>query len=139
MRPNYFFLICLFVLMNGCGLNVSSGLSKKRSAPVQVEPVFFEGVRYEVLHWGRSRGLNQNGGYVVAVDEKGAVVRRKLIKVYDVVYSGDMEQDKLDVFITQLLLDKEARALIVDNEKGEKYIIDLKSKKVSHYGDFFDE
>ena len=41
---------------------------KKRSAPEPVEPVSIDNVRYEGLHWGKNRGLGQNGGYIVAID-----------------------------------------------------------------------
>jgi len=103
-------------------------MQKKRSAPAPVDPVVHEGVRYEALQWGKARNLGQNGGYVSAHD---ATFGKELWlqKVYDVTYDGDMEDDKRDVFITSLAIS--GNCLIVEDERGEHYSLDLKTRKVS--------
>jgi hypothetical protein len=105
-------------------------MDKKRSGPDPVEPVSFGGTRYEAMQWGKARGLEQNGGYVAAIDEKTGD-ELWLLKVYDVSYDGDMEDDKQDVFVTSLELDRDGRRLMVDNEAGNRFAIDLATRTVS--------
>jgi hypothetical protein len=105
-------------------------MDKKRSGPDPVEPVSFGGTRYEAMQWGKARGLEQNGGYVAAIDEKTGD-ELWLLKVYDVSYDGDMEDDKQDVFVTSLALDRDGRHLTVKNEAGDRFAIDLATRKVT--------
>jgi hypothetical protein len=105
-------------------------MAKKRSGPDPVEPVRFGGIRYEAMPWGKARGLGQNGGYVAAIDEKTGE-ELWLLKVYDVIYDGDMEQDKQDVFLTSLAIDRAGRRLTVENEAGDCFAVDLASRTVS--------
>ena len=105
-------------------------MAKKRSEPDPVDPVRVGGVRYEAVPWGKARGLEQNGGYVAAFDEKTGK-ELWLLKVYDVGYDGDMEADKQDVFVTSLDIDREGRRLTVESEAGDRYAVDLESRTVS--------
>ena len=102
---------------------------KKRLAPEPVAPVSFEGRRYEAVHFGKARGLAQNGGYVAAIDETSG---RELWvqRVYRVRYDGRLEADKHDVFITALTLLPAARALLIENERGARYQLDLRTRAV---------
>ena len=102
---------------------------KKRTAPSRVEPVRLDGVRYERMGSGKGRGLGQNGGYVAAIDERSGE-ELWIQKIYDVQYVGDMEQDKQDVYITGLSLDPSRRALLVKNERGERFALDLDHRSV---------
>lgn len=104
-------------------------VNKKRVGPADVNPIMQDGLRYEAIHWGKSRGLEQNGGYISAVDiasEKEAW----LLKVYDISYDGDKEQDKQDRFITELYLGNHGQYLFIRNEKNELFKIELSSRKV---------
>ena len=103
--------------------------AKKRAAPEPVAPVTFEGRRYETIDFGKARGLDQNGGYVAAIDEASG---RELWvqRVYRVRYDRRLEGDKQDVFITGLTLLPEARALVIENERGARYRLDLRTRKV---------
>jgi hypothetical protein len=105
-------------------------MAKKRSGPDPVEPVSFGGTRYEAVPWGKARGLEQNGGYVAAIDERTGD-ELWLLKVYGVNYDGDMEGDKQDVFVTGLELDRVGRCLTVENEAGDRFAIDLATRTVS--------
>jgi hypothetical protein len=105
-------------------------MKKKRRGPDPVDPVRLGGIRYEAMPWGKARGLSQNGGYVAAIDEKTGD-ELWLLKVYDVTYDGDMEGDKQDVFVTSLDIDTAGRRLTVENEAGDRFAVDLESRKVS--------
>ena len=104
-------------------------MARDCDGPDPVDPVRSGGVRYEAVQWGKARGLDQNGGYVAAIDEKtGAELW--LLKVYAVRYDGEMEGDKQDVFITSLEIDHAGRRLTVENEAGDRFAVDLPSRKV---------
>ena len=105
--------------------------AKKRAAPEPVEPVVIQGIRYEAVPWGRARGLDQNGGYVQAVD----VATGKqlwLVRVYKITYDPAMEADKQDEFISELSASKDGRTLTVVTERGSRYRIDLATRTVTH-------
>lgn len=102
---------------------------KKRSAPDPVEPVRFDGVRYETVNAGKGRGLGQNGGHVAAVDEHSGA-ELWIQKIYDVEYVDDMEEDKQDVFITGLVLDQSIRVILVSNERGHRFALNLDDRTV---------
>jgi hypothetical protein len=100
----------------------------KRTAPPKVKPVTVGDVRIEALHWGRSRGLGQNGGYIVAVDPASG---RELwtLKVYDIAYDPKMEEDVQDLFIAKLAVAGDK--LSVRDEQGRRFLVDLKRKTVA--------
>jgi len=105
-------------------------MAKKRSGPDPVEPVSFGGIRYEAMQWGKARGLEQNGGYVAAIDE--ATGRELWVqRIYRIRYDRDTEGDKQDVFITGLTLTPGTRTLAIENERGARYRLDLRTRKVT--------
>jgi hypothetical protein len=104
-------------------------MEKKRTPPEPVTPVTHKGIRYEAVHWGKARGLEQNGGYVAAVDASSGEELR-LLRVYGVAYDDDREPDKQDVFITRLARRLGSNKLTVENERGERYRVDLETGDV---------
>ena len=110
-------------------MSADAAVRKKRLAPEPVTPISFEGRRYEVIDFGKARGLDQNGGYVAAIDEASG---RELWvqRVYRIRYDRRVEGDKQDVFITRLTLLPAARALLIENERGARYRLDLRNREV---------
>ena len=103
-------------------------LYAKRKGPAPVAPVTHKGVRYEVVHFGKARGLKQNGGLVEAIDIK----TKKSLWVHDVYgvnYDPKREGDVQDVFITEMTL--EPPNLIITNEKGERYSLHMETRYVA--------
>lgn len=100
----------------------------KRVGPEEVPPVKIGRTRYEVVHWGRERGFGQNGGFIAAVD---ADTGQELwtLKVYDVTYDPDMEEDVQDVFIERMARRGDEELAVVD-ERGRRYLIDPRRKQV---------
>lgn len=130
----HFILIVLVILfsISACTDKMSPSsakVNKKRVAPINIDPVILNGIRFEAVHWGKSRGLKQNGGFISAVN----IASDKeiwLLKVYKINYDGDKEQDKQDCFITELYLDKNGLYLYVKNESNEMFEINISSKKI---------
>ena len=96
---------------------------KERSEIPEPAAVVSGGLRIEALPWGKARGLGQNGGYIAAYDaEDGS--ERWVLKVYDVAYDGEREDDKQDRFIEDLALEGNGLLRITD-ERGAVYRVDL--------------
>lgn len=102
---------------------------KKRTSPGMVEPVRLDGVRYEPMGSGKVRGLEQNGGYVAAIDERSGE-ELWVRKIYDVEYDDEIEEDKQDVFITGLTVDMAKRVVLVSNERGERFALNVDLRTV---------
>lgn len=110
--------------------SADGGPSKKRAGPAPVAPVSLGGVRYQALPWGKARGLGQNGGHIAAIDEKTGK-ELWVLRVYRIVYDGDMEDDKQDLFITGLSIRRDPDRLVVENERGGRYVVDPATRTVT--------
>jgi outer membrane protein assembly factor BamB len=111
-----------FLRAIACGIVVlaSGGISAKRFAPEPVKPVTVAGVTYVAPGWPI--------GIIIAND---ASSNRELWRkrIYTLHYDRRLEQDVQDVFITSLEV-RDGNALIITNERGERYILDLSTRKV---------
>ncbi len=92
----------------------------KRSAPREVVPVVADGVRY-------TAPSEAMGFVIAAAADSGKELWR--VRIYEVRFDPALERDVQDVFITSL--EMKGRALVVTNERGEKYALDLKTRKVT--------
>ena len=104
--------------------------SKKRGPPPPTPSVTARGVRYLAIALGRRRGLDQNGGYIAAVDIAGGR-ELWLLKVYVTPHDPDMEEDKQDLFIAGLKLVDHGHTLMVTDERGGRYRVDLRTRAVT--------
>ena len=107
---------------------MSDRIEKERSEIPEPAPVVVGGIRYEALPWGKARGLGQNGGYLAAIDVASGR-ESWLLKVYDVVYDGEREDDKQDLFIEDLTLEASGLLRVID-ERGGLYRVDLQQRCV---------
>jgi hypothetical protein len=101
----------------------------KRVGPPEVPPVVQGSTRFEVIHWGRDRGLGQNGGYIAALDDASD---RELwtLKIYGVSYDPELEEDVQDVFIEKMTAIR-ADALEIVDEKGRRYLVNPQARRVT--------
>ncbi len=92
----------------------------KRSAPTEVKGVTAGNVVYSAPHDAM--------GFVVATNSE---TKKELwrVRVYEVKKDPKLEGDVQDVFITSLVM--EGESLIVTNEKGKKFRLDLATQKVT--------
>lgn len=101
----------------------SSMESAKRGPAPKVAPVDAGGVRYEVL-LGTRASHGQEGGVVRAFEiRSGKELWTR--RVYDTVYDANEEQDVQDVFIKSMVLDKSGEALLIENERGRRFRMNL--------------
>lgn len=94
--------------------------SAKRSAPADVAPILMKGVEYTAPHDAM--------GFVVA---KGVSSGKEMwrARIYEIRVDPNLESDVQDVFITSLVV--KGDTLLITNERGEKYVLDLKTRKVT--------
>ena len=108
------------------------GCLAKRPSPKDVPDISFNGVRYSVVHWAYLNGQKHNGGYVEALEEStNKKIWGKRIYKTDYGWFFKIEEDAVDVFITLTQVNESENALIVTNEKNEKYSLNLKTQKVT--------
>ena len=105
-------------------------MSFSRIGPPDVEPVVFEGRRYEQVSNGEVLGLDQRTGYLAVVDP---VTRKSLatIKVFHVPFDPDLESDIQDVFMVRLEVQPDQRRLLVENEHGQRFFVALDGHAVT--------
>lgn len=99
----------------------------KRAPPKEVPPIVHEGVEYRFPHFGSLKEEGQNGGIVEARDRKTGELLWRL-KVYSPAREPGREGDVQDVFITSARL--EGAKLVVTNERGATYEVDLATRAV---------
>lgn len=110
--------------------NSGQTLSAKRLGPKDVAPVEFKDIRFEVVHWGKARGLGQNGGYIAALD-RSTGNELWTLKVYDVSYDTSLESDVQDVFIVSMSKALFGAKLKIADENGRRYVVDIDARTAS--------
>ena len=103
---------------------VTGPANAKRTVPRTVEPVTVQGVTYSAPATAM--------GFVVAFD---ASSRRELWRqrIYRIRVDPSLERDVQDVFITSLTL--RGGSLVIANEHGKRYALDLSTRKVTRESD----
>jgi hypothetical protein len=109
------------VLLFALTAMISTDAWAKRTAPKDVKPIVHEGVKYLTPH------DNGREGKIIAEDEKTGKKLWEAV-VYKVKIDPNLEEDVQWVFISGLEL--HGNKLIVSNEKGDSYAVDIKTKKV---------
>lgn len=115
MMPNSLALSISLALVS-----VGAPLLAKRVAPKPVSPVVVDSMRVSAPH--------SQMGFVVAVDV-GTDQEIWRQRVYRVKYAPSLERDVQDVFITSLTIP--GGSLLILNERGERYTLDLATRKVA--------
>ncbi|MBI3229629.1 MAG: hypothetical protein HYZ45_05440 [Burkholderiales bacterium] len=105
------------------------GMSPKRVGPEVVTPLIIDGIRLEAVNAGRARGLSQNGGYLEAFDVASGKTLW-LLQVYQIKYDQEMEEDVQDRFISKLVWQAQNKTVLVIDEFGKRYQLDLQNKIV---------
>lgn len=105
-------------------------VEKERADVPTAEAVTVGTVRYEAPLWTRARGLPQNGGYLEAFDTR-TNQSLWLIQVYAISPNSDRETDKQEIFITRMTPDHAGQHLIVEDERGRHWLVDLASRRIT--------
>jgi hypothetical protein len=98
--------------------------STSRIAGPRVRPITFEGRRYEQILNATHHGLPQRTGYLAVVDDETNESITN-VKVYDVAFDPEKEADVQDVFFASMQLDEAGRRLLIKNEHGKGFVVNL--------------
>ena len=104
-------------------------ISASRGAPPIVPFIVFEGIKYRQVLDAREHGKDQRTGYLAAYEEDGDEPLW-LLKVYDTPRIEHLEQDVQEVYFSRMSLDAENRQLLIENELGNTFVVDIDSKTV---------
>ena len=108
---------------------MNSGMpTPSRPAPPKVEPVTYQGVRYEQDMQSYSHGGTQPGGYLVAVDPATGA-RLWMLKVYEVPASNTPGLSSPGRYFRSMQLVPGRDELEIESEVGGHYRVDLKERK----------
>lgn len=108
---------------------MASGALAKRAAPEEVPAVTADTIVYSVPHFTTDeKGRSVQGGVVAARDLKSGRLLWSL-RVYQTTRDDRLEGDVQDVFIKTLAHDKVHELLVLADETGRVFVIDLKSRK----------
>lgn len=101
----------------------------KRVAPLDVEPVIYNGLKYSAPHWGMENDATQNGGYILIsnIKTESEVWRGQIYKTKDF---NNIETDVEDVFITSLVLNKNEETLLIKTENGDVFKFFINTREV---------
>jgi hypothetical protein len=102
----------------------------KRVPPATVPSLTIGDLRIDVIHWGRDEGFGQNGGVLRAVDTTSGATAW-VVKVYDISYDPHLESDVQDIFITALRKPWLRNCLVVSDERGRQFRVDLATRAVA--------
>jgi len=100
-----------------------------RSAPPIVPPVTHAGVRYEQLDDDRLPGIDPDASYVVARDVASNAVLWTL-QIYRTELIPGLETDVQAVYFKAMRLNADATQLLIDDENGRHFVVDLASRSV---------
>lgn len=107
-----------------------SNVFAKRSAPIDVPTVVVGHERISAPHFTEIGGVPVRGGMLESRDsETGKVVWT--VQIYKTNYDSKLEEDVQDVFIKTLSHDAVHGLLIMSDEKGRVFVLDLKTRQVT--------
>jgi|WetSurSiteA1Bulk_404760.scaffolds.fasta_scaffold00029_4 hypothetical protein len=135
MLKQTIWIACLVAIVSGAvaadvnQVNEPSGLTAKRIAPPTVDPVVIGKLRFEVIHWGKERGLDQNGGYIAAIDTDSGK-ELWVLKIYSIPYDKTLESDVQDVFIKSMSKAFFSDTLTITDEKDRYYKVNPDNRTV---------
>jgi hypothetical protein len=105
-------------------------ISKKRREIQFPNPIVVGAIRYEVVP-GIVPGVFEEGGSVIAAYRDNDDTLLWSLKIYDVQRRASIETDKRTVLINSMALSEDGSALMIGNELGETYRLDLQRREVS--------
>lgn len=103
-------------------------VSASRGRAPLVPPVILKGVRYEQLKSASAEGLPL-GGYVVATDVESGK-RLWISRLYESPANPNIEADVQNTFFKSMRLDAKDGVLVIEDEKGRTYRVDVADGKV---------
>lgn len=110
--------------MGGLGMPLG-----KRMEPLSIPSIIINNLRIDVIHFGKHRGFNQNGGYISAIDiTSGKEIW--ILKVYDIQYISKLEKDVQDIFIISMKKLEAQNIIEIIDEKKRRHLVNILTPQV---------
>lgn len=104
-------------------------LDKKRREPASVPSIEINSLRYEAVLFGTPFGYEQDGGILVVRDAKTGRLEWTQ-RIYAIDELDSIESDKQDVFISAMELSHSGKQLLITNERGTRFEMNLSDRTV---------
>ena len=105
-------------------------VAAKRPAPPKVPAVSFESVRYEQAYEGKDESFAQRSGFLRASSEATGDALWTL-KIYNVEIDATLERDVQEVYFATLSVDGQARTIVVENERGRAFLVNIDTREIT--------
>ncbi len=103
--------------------NAAPTISAKRLAPPDIAPIFFEDIQYMV-----STAKNEDNTKAIttlnATKADGQVLWTKAL--YTITFTPELETDVQEVYVTSMALSESNDAILIENEQGASFRIEIK-------------
>ncbi|HEX7687844.1 MAG TPA: hypothetical protein VF453_09065 [Burkholderiaceae bacterium] len=104
----------------------------KRAGPPKVPPIRIGDLRFEQAAPPRAETSDvQRLGWLSAF-RGDSDERLWSVKVYPIVYDPHMESDVRDVWFAHMSASADGRQVLIDNERGERYAVDVAAPHAVH-------
>lgn len=104
-------------------------IAAKRPAPPKVAPIVFDGIRYEQAYADKSAESEQRTGFLAAYKEDSDD-RIWIVRVYELEIVEHLERDVQQVYFAKMELLPEERQIQVENERGDRFIVNIDDRAV---------
>ena len=111
-------------------LLLASSAMAGRLPPEEVPSITTDEAVFSVPHFSFKGERSQNGGYLEAHHPETKKLLWR-VQIYKIIYNENLEGDVQDIFIKSLSFDKSHNLLLMSDEKGRVFILNLKTKKVT--------
>jgi len=105
-------------------------VAAKRRAPPKVPAVTLDGVRYEQAVLARNEADGRQRTGFLAAYKDGSEERLWRIRVYELQIDPDLEADVQDVYFAKMSASPDGHGLLIDNERGEHFAVDVRTQAV---------
>ncbi len=101
----------------------------KRRAPPKVPAVTLNGTRYEQAVLPRDETTGQRTGWLAAFRGASEELLWR-VRVYELAVDPALEGDVQDVYFKTMTATPDGHALLVENERGQRYMVDVRTRTV---------
>ncbi len=100
------------------------GPSFSRPPPKAVDPLEKDGIKYEqLLSHSTSENKNRTGWLRATQSATNKELWVKQVYQYDI--DSTLELDVQEIYFRSMVFDADATAILIENERGERYSVDL--------------
>lgn len=105
-------------------------LFAKRNAPQKVESLFIDKLEFRAEHFSYDKNNRPIRGGIIEVWNTDTSTKERIIIVYRTTYNILLEKDAQDVFITDMRLGKDGKTIVITDEQGRIFELNIKTYNI---------